>query len=67
MSKRLTEKFPINQLVEIWFERIDIWIPGVIVRHQHPAVWVKTIDGREWFVTNGQRIRILEQEPTPKA
>ncbi len=67
MSKRLTEKFPINQPVEIWFERIDLWIPGVIVRHQHPAVWVKTLDGREWFVTNGQRIRIFEQEPTPKA
>ncbi|MFK7806138.1 MAG: hypothetical protein AB8G95_31195 [Anaerolineae bacterium] len=70
MAQRLTEKFIIGQAVEIWFERIDHWIPGVIDRHQHPAVWVRTLDGREWFVTNGARIRLLKQTvadpPTPR-
>ncbi len=64
MAQRLTEKYIIGQAVEIWFERIDHWIPGVIDRHQHPAVWVRTIDGREWFVTNGSRIRLLKQADT---
>ena len=64
MSKRLTEKFPLGQAVEIWFERIDLWIPGVIFKHQHPAVWVRTLDGRDWFVTNGSRIRYKETDPT---
>ena len=67
MAKRLTDRFDIGEGVEIWFERIDHWIPGVIDRHQYPAVWVRTIDGREWFVTNGSRIRHIEQSATPRA
>ncbi len=62
MAQRLTEKFPIDQPVEIWFERINLWIPGIVVRHQHPAVWVRSIDGRDWFVTNGSRIRLIQRE-----
>ena len=33
------------------------WVPGVVVRHDFPAVWVRTFDGREWYVTSGKRIR----------
>ena len=65
MARRLNEKYPLGQSVEIWFEQISHWVPGVVIRHQHPAVWVRTVDGRDWFVTNGSRIRELLPEPTP--
>lgn len=66
MARRMTDRFKIGDSVEIWFERIDCWIAGVVDRHQHPAVWVRTADGREWFVTNGSRIRLVEQAATPR-
>jgi metallophosphoesterase superfamily enzyme len=60
--KRLSEQYPLHTPVEIYFELIDHWLAGVVVGHQHPAVWVQTADGRQWFVTNGRRIR-----PSPQS
>ena len=57
MAKRLTELYPLGSPVEIYFEVADLWVPGVIIEHQHPAVWVQTADSRRWFVTNSRRVR----------
>lgn len=48
--------YPVGTAVAI-FLADERWHEGVVVRHQPPAVWVRTGDGREWFVTNRQRIR----------
>lgn len=62
MAKRLSERFTINQLVEIYFVQSDSWLPGQIVRFEAPGVWVQiAADGRMWYVTNGRRIRAYEQ------
>lgn len=56
MAERITELYPVGTAVEIWLgERI--WLPGVVVAQQPPAVWVRLLDGRAWFVTNRRRIR----------
>ncbi len=55
MSERLVELYAVGTAVEIWLGE-QIWLPGVVVAHQPPAVWVRTADGRPWFVTNGRRI-----------
>ncbi len=59
MARRLPQRFPIAQRVEIRFGDADDqgWMPAYVVRHQPPGIWVRTGDGREWFVTNGRRIR----------
>lgn len=57
MARRLFELFPVGTAVEILLN--DTWWSGVVVHHDHPAVWVETADGRAWFVTNRQRIRRL--------
>ena len=57
MAKRLIDQYPIGAQVEIYFQVLNQWFPGVIVRHDHPAIWVKTDDGRLWFVTNSRRVR----------
>jgi hypothetical protein len=60
MPERLTERFPIGAFVEI--DMADLgWLPGQVVEHAPPAVWVRTEDGRFWFVTNGRKIRKLQQ------
>lgn len=60
MPERLTERFSIGALVEI--EMTDWgWLPGQVVEHALPAVWVRTEDGHFWFVTNGRKIRQLQQ------
>ena len=57
MSRRLTDIYPIGTVVQVYFPQIDLWLDGVIDAHAHPAVWVRTLDGRRWFVTNTRRIR----------
>jgi hypothetical protein len=59
MAERLTEMYPLETAVEIWLNE-QVWLSGVVVSHQHPAVWVKTEDGRSWFVTNRRRIRLVD-------
>lgn len=61
MAKRLIELYLLGEAVEILMGE-GLWIPGVVAKHEHPAVWVQSIDGRYWFVTNRQRIRKLTDE-----
>ncbi|MER2599353.1 MAG: hypothetical protein ABTQ73_07535 [Caldilineales bacterium] len=48
--------------MEICFDRagLEEWLPGEIAGFQHPGVWVRTLSGGLWFVTNTRRIRPLE-------
>jgi hypothetical protein len=55
MSKRLVDLYPVETAV--FLKLGENWVAGVVVRHQFPAVWVQTMDGRMWFVTNGGKIR----------
>lgn len=60
MPPRLVEIYAPGAEVEVAFEDrcgVARWVPGVVMRHDPPAVWVRTPDGREWFVTSGKRIR----------
>jgi len=60
VTSRLVERYAVGAPVEVLFEDRcgrGTWIPGVVVRHDFPAVWVRTFDAREWFVTSGKRIR----------
>lgn len=58
MAERLIDQYPLGTRVEIKLADA-IWVAGVVAHHQFPAVWVRTRDGRSWFVTNGTRIRPL--------
>lgn len=59
MPPRLSEIYQPGALVEILFELAgeQRWLAGRVVMHQHPGLWVRTSDGRAWFVTNARRIR----------
>ncbi len=59
MSKRLTDLYPLKTAVQIKLG--EQWYIGVVVHHQHPAVWVQTKNGQRWFVTNGRRIKPLNE------
>ena len=43
------------------------WQPARLARHDPPGVWVQTMDGRFWFVTNTRRIRPLDDENRSRA
>ena len=60
MAERLTALYPVGTAVQIWLGQ-QVWLSGVVVAHQAPAVWVRTRDGRAWFVTNRRRIRLVEE------
>lgn len=59
MAKRLVEQYQVNDVVEIKL-RADAWVTAVVVKHQHPGIWVQTITGHHWFITNTGRIRPLK-------
>lgn len=59
VAQRLEALFPVGTAVQIL--QGQQWQSGQVVRHDQPAVWVRTDDGREWFVTNRQRIRFSKQ------
>ena len=61
MAKRMHERFTQGEAVEIYFPQIDRWLAAVVARFDPPGVWVNTVDGRPWFVTNGRRIRPLTE------
>ncbi|MBE2223215.1 MAG: hypothetical protein IAF02_16855 [Anaerolineae bacterium] len=56
MAQRLVEQYQINDVVEIEL-REDVWVTAVVVKHQHPGIWVQTSTGHQWFITNTRRIR----------
>ena len=56
MAKRIVEQYQINEVVEINM-RDGVWITAVVIRHQHPGIWIQTVHGGQWFVTNTTRIR----------
>lgn len=60
MPERLTERFPIGAFVEIEIADFS-WLPGQVVEHAPPAVWVRTDGSQFWFVTNGRKIRKLSR------
>ena len=59
MAVRLVDVYPVGEPVEIFLD--EEWVTGRVVRHDYPAVWVQTTNGSLWFVTNGRRIRKLEE------
>lgn len=60
MVKRLVEVYRVGEQVRIWLD--GAWRPGVVIRLDHPGVWVRLdADGSEWFVTNWRRIDTREQ------
>lgn len=64
MARRLSERFQPGDAVAFRFGSAPEvgWVPGVVVRHAAPGLWVMARDGKQWFVTNGSRIRSLEQD-----
>jgi hypothetical protein len=56
MVQRLAELYPKGERVEIRL-RDEAWYAGLVVRHDHPGVWVHLDDGSQWFVTNRRSIR----------
>lgn len=59
MPPRLVDRFPVGARVEITFDQ-QRWIPGVVVAHAHPGVWVETASRQRWFVTSGRKIRLAD-------
>ena len=60
---RIYERHTPGQPVEIRFSRAEKqWVAAVVVRPEPPGLWVRTADGREWFVTNTYRIRPAKEE-----
>ncbi len=67
MPKRIYETYDAGDRVEISFanQKPDAWYAAVVLRREPPGVWVRTTDGRDWFVTNTYRIRPVPQSPDP--
>lgn len=61
MVKRLTQQYAPGTIVQITFGD-NVWHSGVVIYHQPPGVWVRTADGRSWFVTNTRHIRPMIDE-----
>jgi len=59
MPLRLVDRFAVGSEVEVLFRATsgESWVPGSVVQHAHPGVWVRAPGGARWFVTNGNRIR----------
>lgn len=62
MVKRLPEQYPIHEGVEIRFAGDVRWWRGRVVRHDPPGIWVQTVNGQVWFVTNTRHIRPAKGE-----
>ena len=55
------ERYTPGDRVEIRFGEGATWLAAVVLRAEPPGLWVRTEDGREWFVTNTYRIRPAEE------
>jgi hypothetical protein len=64
MPKRIYDQYAPGDEVEIIFGKQGEaeWQPAVVVRRKPPGIWVRTADGREWFMTNTYRIRPIRKE-----
>lgn len=62
MVKRLSERFAEQEAVEIFLKTVrgERWTPATIEAFAFPGVWVRTEDGKRWFVTNSRRIRSVD-------
>ena len=61
---RIYEQHAPGDRVEIRFGGAEgtEWQAAVVLRAEPPGLWVRTADGREWFVTNTYRIRPAADE-----
>lgn len=66
MTRRLVERFEVGAFVDVQVTTPAgaVWVPGRVVAHDHPAVWVEAA-GARLFVTNGNRIREREVRRQP--
>ena len=57
--QRLTEQYQPGDLVEIRFadDSESGWQLARVLWPNHPGLWVMTVDGQQWYVTNSRRIR----------
>jgi len=64
MPKRIYDQYAPGDRVEIVFSNQDkdAWQPAEVMRREPPGIWVRTADGREWFMTNTYRIRPQRKE-----
>jgi len=60
MAKRLHELYQLGVPVEISFDG-DHWFPAVVEMYNPPGLWVRSQNGRLWYVTNTRRIRLPDQ------
>ncbi len=60
--RHIYERYAPGDRVEIRFGEAAVWWAAVVVRPEPPGIWVRTADGREWFVTNTYRIRPAADE-----
>lgn len=61
MPDRLVDTYPIGSRVLITFGNSGRWLPGVVIKHDHPGVWVvMPSNGEQWFVTHPDRIRLAD-------
>ena len=62
MPPRLIEIYKPGEAVEIRFgdDTEQPWRPAIVLSARHPGLWVQTKDGLPWFVTNGRRIRPMQ-------
>lgn len=69
MPQRIYDQYAPGDLVEIIFANSsqDGWQPAIVVRREPPGIWVRTDDGREWFMTNTYRIRAVGQNSADPA
>lgn len=70
MAQRLVDTYAVGDRVEILLtvDDADVWRVGRVAGHQFPAVWVVTdTDRRMWFVTNGKRIRPVDDGSAKRA
>jgi hypothetical protein len=59
VPKHIYDQYAPGDRVEIVFSNRgeDEWQPAIVLRREPPGIWVRTEDGREWFMTNTFRIR----------
>jgi len=64
-NRRLREQYQKGAQVIITFDE-QSWQTAVVMRHEPPGMWVRTSNGRFWFVTNTRRVR-LQDQPTEES